>query len=613
MKRAALFLLTLLSLPCGLLATATIVRSGETVTSTVTITVAGDEAIVEEGGAITPASGDNGIDMTAADQSALNQGTITTTGGNAYGIYNLNGDNGTITNSGTISTTSDSAIGIFNNSSTNATITNSGTISTAGSAADGISNLSGDNVAITNSGTISTTGSSAIGIYNESGTNATITNSGTITTAGGDAYGIFNNNSTNATITNSGTISTTGSGSIGISSASTSTGTHIINAGIIRSAQSNALNLSASHTLTLLRGSVLEGTVSVGSNFTLNVERGLNLFLTLGSGAFDNLNISVPFVQVGSTIAVIDPTGLAMQADVAADLSDTLLDGLYRHRFGCCNPCGCGLWAEALGSYRRRSHGDDAVGHDNWQGGFLVGYDTYFCSGNLSLFGGISFAKAEVDQTTQRADINNYVGGISYETRFCNTFVGVALTGGYVDWDNERFVMDNLATDGIQNAKADIDGFFLSPDITLIRQLSCWCHPLLSLNVRYAGLFLGDYSEKGSSSNLTVKDREIDLITTRLEAAVPYTSAIGSCCWSVEPYVGGFGRFQVGGYRVDGELLGQSLQFDQEGPKNLAAFLLGFRGTQTVGRFYLFANLEASFDSSRSSRILGEGGLTYNF
>ncbi|NGX55734.1 MAG: hypothetical protein KR126chlam2_01376, partial [Chlamydiae bacterium] len=42
-------------------------------------------------------------------------------------------------------------------------------------------------------------------------------------------------------------------------------------------------------------------------------------------------------------------------------------------------------------------------------------------------------------------------------------------------------------------------------------------------------------------------------------------------------------------------------------------FLLGFRGSQTLGRFHLFANLEASFDSARSQRILGEGGLTYNF
>ena len=147
MKRAALILLTLLSFPCGLLATATIVRSGETVTSTVTITGAGDEAIVEEGGAITPAaSGSIGIDMsTNTNQSALNQGIITTAGDDAFGIFN-------------------SAVGN--------TITNSGTISTAGNSARGIQN-EGDNSTITNSGTISTVEVASYGIYNKITTGTT--------------------------------------------------------------------------------------------------------------------------------------------------------------------------------------------------------------------------------------------------------------------------------------------------------------------------------------------------------------------------------------------------------------------------------------------------------
>ncbi|NGX54888.1 MAG: hypothetical protein KR126chlam2_00508 [Chlamydiae bacterium] len=640
MKRVTQILLTLLSFSCGLQAKVTVIRSGETVTSTVTITPAGDGVIVEERGTIFPlGSGDNGIELTANNQTALNQGTIdvfgiangintvgdnvtitndksgriTSTSLGAAGIVNLSGASAVITNRGTITLQGGSNAGIFN-SGANAMITNSGTIGiTLGADSYGIHNSSGANAVITNNGAISV-GIDSFGIYNLSSSNVSITNNrtATILALGSGARGINNVTGNNAVITNSGIISASGSGAIGINSTS-STGVRINNAGIIRSAQSDALNLGNSHTLSLLRGSLLEGTVSVGSSFTLIVERGLNLFLTLGSGGFDSLDVSMPFVQVGSTIATIDPTGLAMQADVAADLSDTLLDGLYRHRFGCCKPCGCGPWTELLGSYRKRSHGDDAVGYENWQGGFLIGYDAPICSGNLSLFGGISFAKAEVDQITQRADINNYVGGLSYETRFCGTFLGLAMAAGYVSWDNQRFVMNNLAADGVESARADIDGFFLSPDITLVRQLNIWCHPILSLNVRYAGLFLGNYDERGSGSNLTVKDREIDLITPRLEAAIPYSSSWGSCCWSVEPYVGGFGRFQVGGYRVDGELLGQSLQFDQEGPKNLAAFLLGFRGTQTIGRCHLFVNLEASFDSASSQRILGEGGLSWSY
>ena len=135
----------------------------------------------------------------------------------------------------------------------------------------------------------------------------------------------------------------------------------------------------------------------------------------------------------------------------------------------------------------------------------------------------------------------------------------------------------------------------------------------MSFTLRYAGLFLGNYSEKGSLTNLSVKNREIDLLTTRFEFALPYSATRGICCWSVEPYVGVFGRYQVGGNRVDGELFGQSLSFDPGSPRNLAAFLFGFRGVQSLGCFNLFLNLEGSFDNYSSSRILGEGGIGFSF
>jgi len=72
----------------------------------------------------------------------------------------------------------------------------------------------------------------------------------------------------------------------------------------------------------------------LGVPLNLNVETGLNLALTLDPGGlgFGTLGIEAPFVLVDKTIAVIDPTGLALQADGLADLSDTIFDGIYRHR-----------------------------------------------------------------------------------------------------------------------------------------------------------------------------------------------------------------------------------------------------------------------------------------
>jgi len=580
----------------------------------------------------------------ATNAVITNSGRITTIGANADGIFNDGGTDAVLTNSGQISTTGNNSDGIIS-SGARSVLTNSGQITTRGTNARGIANIGGANVVITSSGLISTAGGGANGISNtgadvhiinsgtirtvqpgfviasahgifNSGATAVITNSGLITTGGSGAHGIFNSGGATAVITNSGLISTAGNGAHGISN--TGADVHIINSGTIRVAAANAfvLNLTGiDPTLSLLRGSNLDGNVNVGATaLNLNVETGLNLALTLNSGSFGSLGIDAPFVLVGSTITVIDPTGLAMQADVVADLSDTILNGIYRHRTCHCTPCGCGVWTQGIGSYRKRSDNSHTVGHDNWQGGFLVGYDTYFCGGYANLFGGISYGEAEVDERTQKATTRSYVGGVTYERLFCNNFLGLAITAGYVDWDNKRIVMNNLVPGGVETARADTGGLFVSPEVTLGHHFaSLWFCPIMSFTLRYAGLFLGDYSETGSVSNLSVKNRDIELLTTRFEVALPYGDSQGRCCWSLEPYFGAFGRYQVGGNRVDSELQGLPLKFNPGSPRNLVAFLVGFRGTQSFGCFNLSLNVEGSFDNFRSSRILGEGGIGFSF
>jgi len=617
-----------------------VVLSGTIETTTQNLPGAGDSLLIEEGGAIV-ITGSDAVTMSAANQTVLNRGTISTTGNTFDGINNTGAD-AVITNSGEIMTVGTTAHGILNSGS-DAVITNSGLILTAGTGSDGIANNTGARVVITNSGLISTTGGDARGI-NNTGADAVITNSGQLSTTGASAFGIFNTGlgAINAVITNSGLISTTGDDASGINNAgadavitnsgriltegtnthgilNTGANVHIINSGTIRSLRGFALRLTGlNQTLSLLRGSNLQGGVLVGDTaLNLNVETGLNLALTLdntSTAGFGALGIDAPFVLVGDTITVIDPTGLAMQADVVADLSDTILNGIYRHRTCHCTPCGCGVWAQGIGSYRKRSDNSGTVGYDNWQGGVLIGYDTYFCGGYASLFGGVSYGEAEVDERTQKATTRSYVGGLTYERLFCNNFLGVALAAGYVDWDNKRIVMNNLAPGGVETARADTGGLFVSPEVTLgHRFTSLWFCPIMSFTLRYAGLFLGDYSETGSVSNLSVKNRDIELLTTRFEVALPYGDSQGRCCWSLEPYVGAFGRYQVGGNRVDSELQGQPLKFDPGSPRNLAAFLVGFRGTQSFGCFNLSLNLEGSFDIERSSRILGELSLNYAY
>ena len=613
-----------------------VVPSGQTETDPIILANDLDQAIIEQGGTLSTGL-DTAVEMQADDQTTQNMGTIETTGDGAHGVE-YSGDNAEITNSGTISTLGVNARGIQTVAGDNAVLTNSGTISTLGDGSRGMQNF-GANGMITNSGLISTEGNGgAAGIVNF-GADTVINNSGTISTLGPDGRGI-NNQGANTFITNSGLISTAGPQSGGIINFSddvviTNSGTisalgidsagiyndgenfHLINSGTISSAQSFAIESEGSDTtFTLLQGSNIQGPVRIVDVLNLNIEKGFNLALTLtdDSAGFGTLNIDAPYAILDNTIVVIDRTGFAMQADVIADLSDTVLADIYRHRFDCCNPCGCELWAQALGSWRERGHNGNQFGYKNWQGGFILGYNKPFCTGRGGLFVGASFGNTKVAGNTQKADTNSYFAGLTYEKCFCDTVVGVALAAGYIDWDNTRYVMNNLAKGGIEGARADLSGAFVSPELTVSRRFeSCWGCPVASFTLRYAGFFPGSYSESGSIADLSVKDRNINLLTPRFEIAAPFCSQYGDRCWSVEPYVGIFGRYQFSGNRVSAELLGQQLDFDQGGPRNLAALLVGFRGIKSFGCMNLFLDVEASFDNERSSRVLGNGGVSWNF
>ncbi len=639
----------------------TVVKDGDTLVGTFTIVADGDSLQVEEGGLVTGLAAD-AVAIGADNQTVINSGTIFMDGTGNFGIVGGAFENITVINNGLLSAnTGLGDLGILigagsghllvNNGSilsdnlavvsvnwTDGVIINNGQISSDGF--DGIQCTSPSNIKIVNSGQVL---AGARGIFVDSPTGSTrLTNTGSITVGGSDpglslvsapgdsvvinsgrisaqgagALGVSVGSSDNVVFTNSGIISSTSAGGFQLGAGSNN---HFINSGIIQAPSAPAILIinATDPTLTLLRGSNIQGDVQFLINplNLLNVETGLNLSLTRTNDAgFNNFGIEAPFILSGLTVGVIDPTGFTLQPDVVADLSDTILDSVYRHRLGCCTPCGSGAWVQGIGSYRKRSHADKHVGYDIFQGGFLIGYDNSICRGYLGLFAGASYVEAEVDHKTQKAHINSYVGGATYETCFCNNFVGLAITAGYIDWDNDRYVMNNLVAGGVETASADIDGFFLSPEITITRKIgSHSCQPVMSFTLRYAGFFPGNYSESGSQTNLSVSDRHINLLTTRLEAALPLSDICGKCCWSVEPYIGVYGRYQLSNGSIDGEFLGQDLSFSQPGPRNVAAFLSGIRGIQSFGCVNLSLNLEASFDSHSSARLLGEGGVNWNF
>lgn len=636
-----------------------IIEDGDTKVTTQNLPTDGYQLIIEEGGTIeTAPDEEHGVEMLANNQRVLNKGTISTQGLQASGIYNDAGTNATITNVGSISTQGQEADGIYN-AGANATITNNGFINTEGEEAAGIVNNFGSDSTITNNGFIRTQGEQSTGIGNVGGANAiltnhgtiliqqgfaygiynsgvdsTITNSGTIFTQGEEAEGIYNDGGANISIINSGSISTEGLRSSGISIfgddasitnrgyistqgefahgiySSVSDNTHIMNSGTIISEQGYAIHFedSTNPLLTLQKGSNLQGDVgSIGDPLNLNVENGFNLLLTLSDDSedFGKINSESPYILLnGKAIAVVENTFFALQEDVAADMSDTILGGINHD---CClSPCNCGWWTQTVCSYRHRSERDHTVEYSDWNIGQIVGYDTIYCGANIGVFGGYLYGEGDTCDPLEKLSHNTYFAGLSYTKKICDICMALTFAIGYVDWDQELYVMDNQAQGGVDRFRSDTSGTMITSELSLMKQFCCNCwNPRVSFYLRHAGFYLGNCNIKGLNASFTLKDRNIDILTTRVDVGFPTHI---DCC-SLEPFVGIYGRYLLRGNKL--EFAGNGSTFDVGLEESLVAGIIGLRGKQCVCDKEISYSLSTDFDNEKSSRVLGSLGICF--
>ncbi|ANH73413.1 outer membrane autotransporter barrel domain protein [Ralstonia insidiosa] len=217
-------------------------------------------------------------------------GVITTTGTYNDGIA-ANGNNNTLVNNGSITTTGNNSYGMTaawgqsNPGASGNTITNSGTVTTSGNNARAVS-LLGGNGTVNNSGTLTSNGRDAPAVYMQ-GNNDTLNNSGTIQTTGTASSG----GSVDAVVSNTlgssftATINNQAGGQIisnnGIGVRSTNGATTITNTGLIQGGSGTAIQGGNGNvTLILQTGSQIIGAANGGG--------GTNTVTLQGTGTASN-------------------------------------------------------------------------------------------------------------------------------------------------------------------------------------------------------------------------------------------------------------------------------------------------------------------------------------
>ncbi len=638
----------------------------------------GETGTVQQGGAIsTSANNDIAIDGGSANNvTAINKGTITTTGDSADGIYTLdnnritnNGtittggidspgiftwDNNSITNNGTITTNGDDSYGmagrfdntIVNNGGIathgedaygiytwdNNSIINNGTITTTGENGDGMDTRDGNT--IINNGTISTSGVIADGIDSNDGNtiinngsiiisgdedgfnepsgiegdnNNTIVNNGSITTSGQLSPGILTITGDNNRITNNGRIITTGDESDGIVVRDDSSvvnhglvrvsgfdswalyaenGNTITNSGTLISIQSDAILLDGdNNNVHLLGGTVIQGGIELTeATNSFNYGNGLNTALTFTGNLPGSINTNgMPSATRGMLVATVDTSGFALEDEVVTDITDCGHNGIGLRLSRVRTDSGSGAWGNLCGNLRHQRDSGPAVDARHLLGGVVFGRDQALTSDRR--FGwmvGLASSRVEVQYDAQDIDIKSLFGGLYGGRQLADgTFIDLSLLAGYASHDSERRVVNNLVSGGLQTAHADYDGYFVSPGIRLGTNTQWFGHTVQpSLDIRYAGMRLGGYSENGSAADVSADGRTLHSLSTRAKLSFFSEFPVeGGHNLRQESYIGLAGRLNLGNDEADIELLGNSIEFDYGGEDSSLGLIVGFNAT----------------------------------
>ncbi len=308
----------------------------------------------------------------------------------------------------------------------------------------------------------------------------------------------------------------------------------------------------------------------------------------------------LPLLLLCTSTLFAQKAPFASQSDLVADLSDTLLGGIYHHRLGF-ESCSYErfAWIQGLGNYRQRDSSSQRERYDNWFGGVVGGINYGLsCDTYLNFYGGSTWGGIDI-RSESNFDTESYFFGMSYE-KVCNcTFFGFSLAGGYLSADRQY-----------QNIHEEPHGLFLTPELTYACQLCDYClSPIFTATLRYAGFFPRDYEHRETQGTLYVQKRSIQLVTLRGEAA----TAPFECYLCLQPYIGVSGRFQFDGNHIHGQLVNDRSNFSQGVDNSLAYGMVGLRAIKHCARFDLQGNVEAGIDSDQSWKVFGELSLNYAF
>ncbi len=586
----------------------------------------------------------------SGDVSLYNSGSVTARDDIALQAWSTDGDV-TIVNSGWAGAYDDTSItdagaghfGIqaYAENSGDISITNTGTIDAPDDTAVTAEADLGD-ISIVNSGKI--TGESGIDAVTGDG-QISIENSGTVTALEGDGVTLRG-----ARLTNTGTISASNYGVYLDGS-----GNSITSSGTIRGEQASVFYGSGGNTLNILPGSVFEGVVdynattgntttfgagsyripaanylSAANTITLNNSSQVVVLSNADTTGTINVVSATPVANIASqyTDSVSDVIGsiLALdlqrpdeipgsapgteplaygetkQATPAQQAIARISDGVALDRSGNL------FWARVFGGGRHQPGTSDNFESDIYHYGLIAGVDRQFDNARLGLFAGAGAVNADLSDNSNSLDGQTGFVGIYGAAPVNGFLLNASLTIGAIDNDTRRSV-----NAGSEWAEGDFWGWYVSPEFSVSRSYDIAPEWSLtpSARLRYVGAFYEDYTESGSSQNISYDSRDTHSLEGRLQMDLTRKTMLESGRTAAFTFTGAVIDTQnMGDDGYSATLDGSEFTLSDSAQRNVVGFRLGASfDVQIKEAMSIYGGLEGTVYTDESVGYTGRLGL----